>query len=869
MYRPVDLSEPVDASDVVRGEQAAAASWVRQGPVDDTIEHVRQALGPAGGGTAVDFMWRTWQVDAIRRATHHLDHGAPDAAVLINAAVGSGKTHVALAAAAHKLQAATAYQRKVLFLAPLVVLVREQFELLSEYARCSAYCRGIADGPQYPRVTFLAGNDRGDVSIRDAHYVVCTFEHGRSVLAQGRHQMLPGPRFTRCYNQAFQLCVIDEVHHLAGDRGPVLSAVIGMCRSATIPILMLSGTTHEAVTRSLRDVYADGLVVIVNEDDSRCMQVPIRVDDDTALAELVSASVVQCLLGAGSGGWLVFVRTIRELYPVFLSFIGMVQRALDRAIAETDDVERLERMQEIVRRTEQAKGDGDPIPDDLEVRRSGYVQGDAPLVAGADIGQALADERRTAWVAWQLGLAYNWRDLGPWYVTESLARLASGAVHLIVTTSTLATGVNVAGVNHVVLWSTDFVAVEKAQMIGRCGRHQLGFALLRQRDPPSHDAVVKSIAPPLPTADRDVFVWSLLRLAVRSGVDEEANDARVTRRLVDWAQYMNLMPFPTVPERARIEQFRVMYGQLRELRLVDAETSGDVYVTASDNIIRVCQDDSELAPMMARLVSSMGMHEALAACPGALPWVGCLVYWLARRSSLPSVDWQRTGARQRRTNLELLLGPHFQSGVPAPAARIRAWMCQLVTRVAAQDAHWAKPDEVTLGRIADFAVATAWSAFGYVTDWYMYVPREDLAAVIEGSAVYGRAISDFAAAALDYSNHWPPLLAVGADVLEVASHMLTHEDESVVLRHAPTPVWAWALQTRGLVRADVARVWDGVLSTLPGAGRPAWAGALAGPNGPCTALTAIDNPDWRAAMALPLARGSGQFHEPDLEPRSD
>jgi hypothetical protein len=74
------------------------------------------------------------------------------------------------------------------------------------------------------------------------------------------------------------------------------------------------------------------------------------------------------------------------------------------------------------------------------VRRSGYEQG-APLVAGANIGLALADERRTAWVAWQLGLAYNWRDLGPWYVTESLHRLATGAVHLIVTTSTLATGV--------------------------------------------------------------------------------------------------------------------------------------------------------------------------------------------------------------------------------------------------------------------------------------------------------------------------------------------------------------------------------------------------------------------------------------------
>jgi hypothetical protein len=233
-----------------------------------------------------------------------------------------------------------------------------------------------------------------------------------------------------------------------------LSAVVGLCRSERIPILMLSGTTHEAVTRSLRDVYAKELLVIVNEDDSRCMQVPIRIDDDTALVELVTASVVRCLLGVGNGGWLVFVRTIREVYPVCLIFIGMVQRALETELEYGDDSGLVPHITGTLHRAEQAKGDTHPIPDELEVRRSGYVQSDAPILAGADIGLALADERRTAWVAWQLGLAYNWRELGSWYVAESLARLATGNVHLIVTTSTLAIGVNVARVNHVALWST-------------------------------------------------------------------------------------------------------------------------------------------------------------------------------------------------------------------------------------------------------------------------------------------------------------------------------------------------------------------------------------------------------------------------------
>jgi hypothetical protein len=231
----------------------------------------------------------------------------------------------------------------------------------------------------------------------------------------------------------------------------------------------------------------------------------------------------------------------------------------------------------------------------------------------------------------------------------------------------------------------DFIEVEMAQMIGRCGCQQLGFVLLRRRGPLSHDAVVKSIVPPLPTADRDVFLWSLLRLALRAVLDKEANASRIGRRLV---------------------------------------------------------------------------------------------YWLARRSSLPSADWHRVGDRRRRSNLELLLGPRCaESGVPSSAVRIRAWMSQLVTKVSAQDAHWAKPGEVALGRIADFAVATAWSAFGYVTDWYLYVPREDLALVLEGTAVYARAISDFAATALDHSNAWPrysPLVPKSSKWPGICSHTRTN-----------------------------------------------------------------------------------------------
>jgi hypothetical protein len=47
--------------------------------------------------------------------------------------------------------------------------------------------------------------------------------------------------------------------------------------------------------------------------------------------------------------------------------------------------------------------------------------------------------------------------------------LASGAVSLIVTASTLVTGVNLCGANHVAVWSSDFADVEVTHMTGRCG----------------------------------------------------------------------------------------------------------------------------------------------------------------------------------------------------------------------------------------------------------------------------------------------------------------------------------------------------------------------------------------------------------------
>jgi hypothetical protein len=117
------------------------------------------------------------------------------------------------------------------------------------------------------------------------------------------------------------------------------------------------------------------------------------------------------------------------------------------------------------------------MADEFQVTRSGV----RPSGAAKQWEAQLADEQRTAWVAVQLGFACNSRDLGDLYVTGVLKRLAVGSVVAAVTTSTLATGVNVDAVQHVTIWTEPttasarsaalvFGAHELAQMIGQGGR---------------------------------------------------------------------------------------------------------------------------------------------------------------------------------------------------------------------------------------------------------------------------------------------------------------------------------------------------------------------------------------------------------------
>ncbi|MDR1187900.1 MAG: hypothetical protein LBK95_10675 [Bifidobacteriaceae bacterium] len=103
-----------------------------------------------------------------------------------------------------------------------------------------------------------------------------------------------------------------------------------------------------------------------------------------------------------------------------------------------------------------------------------------------------------------------------------------------------------------------------------------------------------------------------------------------------------------------------------QLGLADeGEADSCVWTTAPDAIVQVCQDHSELALTMARLVGGMRLDAPLESCPTVLHLVNCLLYWVAQRAGQPA--W---GAlHSRRVTSRLLLGPHcVGTGVRVRAA---------------------------------------------------------------------------------------------------------------------------------------------------------------------------------------------------------
>jgi hypothetical protein len=125
-------------------------------------------------------------------------------------------------------------------------------------------------------------------NLRSAQWITATYEHGRNILADGYAQIYPGShKLKRRLYQSIRLVIVNEVHHLASDRGHVVSSILRLCYHYQIPVLIMTGMPHERIRTALTEVYGDGLATIINKDNSLCRQLAVRIDDDAILHEMM------------------------------------------------------------------------------------------------------------------------------------------------------------------------------------------------------------------------------------------------------------------------------------------------------------------------------------------------------------------------------------------------------------------------------------------------------------------------------------------------------------------------------------------------------------------------------------------------------
>jgi hypothetical protein len=742
-----------------------------------------------------DFMVREWQADAIEHALEALAAHRP---VMVTASVGTGKTYVALGCGVCLLGDASAYKAKVLFLSPLVALAREQVELFKAYLKAT---QTHLPKSHRGRACLLAGKDHGDV--RRGQLIAATYEHGRNLLGNAAAAIYPGSRLDRTYADAIRLVVIDEIHNICGSRGGVISMIIGLCVFFHIPIMMMTGTNNTFVTQRLQESFQQTMLVVDNTTRSLCAQVPLRIDDEACLMDIIGrATVRNALLRRQGHGLLVFMRTVQEVYPRFQTVCLEVLRQLKHE-ATTNELGHADvATQQLGRYQGALRGD---IPSWLQVGASGLT---SHVTTQDALQAAVAAERRNAWVAWQLGVAYNWRDIGADYTRHVMQAFAQGTIFVIVTTATLATGVNVVGVRNVVIWSRDFGHDEVAQMIGRCGRQALGFAFLFFQDPPTHQQVLDAVPPPIQHVARDAFTWLLLKMAYAPSLTPFHNAARFALTTNQWLDVMAGAPFPTLTIDL-LETYReVLRRLIDEFKICRLDKKDHLEVSVSEDVMTCCENDGELPSILLHLVASLPKTPPTFSI--LVPWTGVTCYWASRRDSRPTMRFTRASPRTGDRRAQLL-SPQFTNGaVPAAIASVAAAIKTMFSAASTLGNPFAALQAWELENLVLLSTLQTFCSFGLATHWYMHVAREDLSECVLDAAVYGRSLLEIARWTLGPRSEWLGLLRVHVQMMAHARAIIiaqgrdtTFEPQQAIYSDVISPFKAYIMMDMGVYRATM------------------------------------------------------------------
>jgi replicative superfamily II helicase len=217
-----------------------------------TDDDLMRLLATAASPDPSSFELREWQRYAIPRALVDLEN--PNTPVLVNAAVGTGKTLVAGAAILKKAYDNTGYMSKVLLASPLVDLAREQYVLFA------AWAERLNPGLSARRALHVAlragSHNIGDV--RRAQLIIATYEYARIMLADAEASIYPGAKTRdRSWAKAWSAVIVDEAHMIMGSRGPVVRSILAMAKMHRIPVMLMTGTVHDAIRNTFTGRVSD------------------------------------------------------------------------------------------------------------------------------------------------------------------------------------------------------------------------------------------------------------------------------------------------------------------------------------------------------------------------------------------------------------------------------------------------------------------------------------------------------------------------------------------------------------------------------------------------------------------------------------
>jgi hypothetical protein len=233
------------------------------------------------------------------------------------------------------------------------------------------------------------------------------------------------------------------------------------------------------------------------------------------------------------------------------------------------------------------------IPDDFVIERTGVQTRQR-----GELRDVLADERRTAWTALRYGLAYNWRGVGDTYRDRMLEGLADGSIKCVVTTSTLATGVNVRGVDHVCVRARrDMPDHELTQMTGRAARFGPGVALVYGQQPNMNRQQADSLHAVgwLPDAQVAIFVWMLLRMTPSLAQAEEGRAGQSTLMVLDdWITMALPAAIIGIMEPVDGDRLRDVFGLLKGTCEILTLYKECPVTRASSAVLSIVADDGEM-----------------------------------------------------------------------------------------------------------------------------------------------------------------------------------------------------------------------------------------------------------------------------------